>query len=480
MSNMPEYSQSKILVLGDIILDRYWQGSTSRISPEAPVPIISVEKEEERAGGAGNVVTNIASLGAKVKLISRVGVDSAAERLKVLLSKKGTELSFHASSYLPTVTKLRVLGQNQQLLRMDFEQSFQGQDIMPLLDDFEKELASFDAVVLSDYGKGTLSDAKLFIDLAKSHGIPVLVDPKGNDFSRYHGATMVTPNLKEFEAVVGACIDKEAIVAKGYTLMAEHEIESLLITRGKHGMTLLKANEAPLHLPAKAREVYDVTGAGDTVIAVMAATIAAKKSFGSAAKLANTAAGLVVGKLGTAQVSVAELRRELKREQGVDYGCTTQSEILMEVSDARDHNETIVMTNGCFDILHRGHITYLEQAKALGHRLIVAVNDDASVARLKGKERPLNTLQDRMAMLSALRAVDWVVPFSEDTPLFIISQVLPDVLVKGGDYVEDEIAGAIEVKKNGGEIKILDFVEGCSTTGLIEKIRNEKTKGEKK
>lgn len=452
------------------MLDRYWHGGTFRISPEAPVPVVQVHEVHERPGGAGNVALNLAALGCKVDLFGLVGQDEAAQTLINLLEEQQIECYLPQIQDLLTISKLRIVDRNQQLLRLDFEQGHLSGKNQIDLSLYKSRLESSHAVILSDYGKGSLGNPREFIKAARQKGIPVLIDPKSMDFSLYEGASLVTPNLKEFEAIVGTCHSEQDIVSKGFELMHSHQLQALLVTRGEHGMTLL-CDESVYHLPAQAQEVYDVTGAGDTVIAVLAAALAAGQSMASAAFLANMAAGLAVQKFGAATVSIPELRRALQREQGADMGILSEEDMLIAIEDARAHNESIVMTNGCFDILHAGHITYLEQAKALGDRLIVAVNDDASVARLKGSSRPINPLQERMTVLAALRAVDWVVAFSDDTPAQIISRILPNVLVKGGDYKADEIVGAACVKSYGGRIEILDFVEGCSTSRMIERIK---------
>jgi D-beta-D-heptose 7-phosphate kinase/D-beta-D-heptose 1-phosphate adenosyltransferase len=301
----------------------------------------------------------------------------------------------------------------------------------------------------------------------------VLADPKGKDFAIYRGATVITPNLSEFEAIVGHCADEAELVAKGAKLMADLELGALLVTRGEHGMTLLRPDQHALHLPARAREVFDVTGAGDTVISTLAAAIAAGEELPHAVALANLAAGIVVGKLGTAAISAPELRRAIQRAEGSERGVLTLDQLLLAIDDARAHNEKIVFTNGCFDILHAGHVTYLEQARAQGDRLIVAVNDDASVSRLKGPGRPINSVDRRMAVLAGLGAVDWVISFPEGTPENLLTHVKPDVLVKGGDYSVDQVVGAPIVQAYGGEVRVLGLVENSSTTAIVEKIRGQ-------
>jgi D-beta-D-heptose 7-phosphate kinase/D-beta-D-heptose 1-phosphate adenosyltransferase len=370
---------------------------------------------------------------------------------------------------MATVTKLRVMSRHQQLIRLDFEGGIPGFDGSGLVAPFGEGLADADVVVLSDYGKGALGAVQALIQATRAAGLPVLVDPKNRDFSLYRGATLVTPNLAEFESVVGHCRDEQEIAAKGTALMAEHDLDALLITRGEQGMTLLRRDSAALHLPARAREVYDVTGAGDTVISVLAATLAAGEDLAQATALANLAAGIVVAKLGTATVSVPEIRRALHEDGVVERGVVSDEQLLAAVEQARGRGETVVMTNGCFDILHAGHVAYLQEARRLGERLIIAVNDDDSVRRLKGATRPINSLDHRMAVLAALQCVDWVVPFAEDTPRDVICRVRPDYLVKGGDYRPEQVAGYDCVTAGGGQVKILDYHAGHSTSRIIER-----------
>lgn len=471
---LPDFSRARVLVAGDVMLDRYWVGPTSRISPEAPVPVVRIQKDETRPGGAANVALNIVSLGASVRLVGVAGVDEAGRLLAAELAAGGVAADLIACPGRPTITKLRVLSRNQQLIRLDFEESLSMAGVFDraaYLARFREALAPVGAVVLSDYGKGTLVDVVALIAAAREAGKPVLVDPKGSDYRPYRGATLLTPNMGEFEAVVGPCRSEDELVEKGEKLRVELGLQALLITRSEKGMTLLQPGHAPLHLPTEAREVFDVTGAGDTVIAALAAALAAGQDLAHACRLANLAAGIVVGKLGTATVSPAELQRALRHEDEDDTGVLAEDELVRRVAEVRAQGKTVVMTNGCFDILHVGHVRYLEAARRLGDLLVVAVNDDDSVKRLKGPTRPLNAVADRMKLLAALKCVDWVVPFGEDTPARLIGRVLPDLLVKGGDYQPEQVAGYEAVRANGGEVVILDFYDGYSTTRLIEKAR---------
>lgn len=467
--HFPRFADARVVVAGDIMLDRYWHGATSRISPEAPVPVVRVESTEDRPGGAGNVALNIAALGGHALLAGVTGDDEVARTLEQCLDAVGVQCAFTRRAGLPTITKLRVISRHQQLIRMDFEEKTpSAAQALATLDAGVLDQAG--ALVLSDYAKGTLRDPSALIHQARERGIPVLVDPKGSDFSKYRGATLLTPNLHEFEAVVGACEHEADLVARGEALIRELQLDALLVTRGEHGMTLIRPGSPELHLPARAREVFDVTGAGDTVIAVLAAALAAGDDLANAVALANVAAGIVVGKLGTATVSEPELRRAVSGESGSERGVLSPEQLQVAIAEAHARGETVVMTNGCFDILHAGHVAYLEQARACGDRLIVAVNDDASVTRLKGPGRPINPVDRRMAVLAGLGAVDWVVPFSEDTPEALLAMLKPDVLVKGGDYTREQVVGWQIVEGYGGRVQVLGLVEDCSTTAIVKKV----------
>ncbi len=471
MKKLPDFKDVRVLVVGDVMLDRYWHGGTNRISPEAPVPVVRVEEVESRPGGAGNVALNITALGGSAILLGLTGDDEMARSLERILKEQKVDCRFERLESLPTITKMRIISRHQQLIRLDFEDGFPSLNDTELLSQFGNLLPTSDLVLLSDYGKGTLRDAQVFIQQARAAGKRVLVDPKGTDFGNYRGATLITPNLSEFEAVVGRCEDEKVLVERGLALMKEHAFEALLITRGEQGMTLLESGKEPRHLPTHAREVFDVTGAGDTVISVLAAGLAAGMPLEAATQLSNVAAGIVVGKLGTASASLDEIRAALAEQEVVHRGVVTEEDLVTAVEAARSRGESVVFTNGCFDILHAGHVTYLEQASRLGDRLVVAVNTDETVRQLKGPERPVNTLELRALVLAALGCVDWVVPFSEETPERLICRVRPDFLVKGGDNDPDKIPGARCVREAGGEVRIMEYVEGCSTSGLISGIR---------
>ncbi|MBO2695087.1 bifunctional D-glycero-beta-D-manno-heptose-7-phosphate kinase/D-glycero-beta-D-manno-heptose 1-phosphate adenylyltransferase HldE [Shewanella algae] len=468
---LPPFEKAKVLVVGDVMLDRYWVGPTGRISPEAPVPVVRINQIEDRPGGAANVALNIAALGGSVQLAGIVGADEAASALNTGVSTLGVEPKWLTVEDKPTITKLRVLSRNQQLIRLDFEETFAQEQSQALLAQSEALLDDCKVLVLSDYAKGAIFEPQAFIAEARAKGISVLVDPKGSDFGRYAGASLITPNMSEFEAVVGTVSSEADLVAKAQALISKHQLGAILVTRSEKGMTLITSEGDELHIPTVAREVYDVTGAGDTVISALATALAAGSDLPQACAIANTAAGVVVGKLGTSTVSRIELIEALAQHQGESgFGVVSEDQLLYAMQQAKLRGERVVMTNGCFDILHAGHVSYLKEARALGDRLIVAVNDDASVKRLKGEGRPVNSLERRMAVLAGLAAVDWVVPFSEDTPQRVISRLLPDLLVKGGDYRVEEIAGGEEVIAAGGSVKVLGFEDGISTTAIIQNI----------
>lgn len=477
MRLIPDFDDCSVLVVGDVMLDRYWYGDTARISPEAPVAVVRIGRREDRPGGAANVALNLAALGARAQVIGVAGEDEAAAALEAGLRDRGVGCELTRCGNHPTITKLRVMSRNQQLIRLDFEEPADAFAAVVDGDAFaaraQRALAAADVLVLSDYGKGTLRRAPLLVAAGRAAGKPVLVDPKGRDWERYRGATLLTPNLAELEAVTGACRTEAELIERGSALRESLDLTALLVTRSEHGMILIERGREPVHLPAEAREVFDVTGAGDTVIALLAAAVGAGQSLAAAARLANLGAGLVVGKLGTASVSVPELHRAVRERDRHEGGLVNEATLMEYVREARALGETVVMTNGCFDLLHPGHVRYLQAARGLGDRLVVAVNDDDSVRRLKGPGRPLNPLASRMQVLAALGCVDWVVPFSEDTPERLICQVLPDVLVKGGDYAPDAVAGAECVRRNGGEVRILEYHEGFSTSALIDAMREQ-------
>ncbi len=469
---IPDFSKTRVVVAGDVMLDQYWFGAAARISPEAPVPVVRIEGDEGRPGGAANVAVNLAALGVEACMLGFIGADAAGEQLQQGLAAAGVDGRLVTSKIMPTITKLRVLSRNQQLIRLDREEP--GADTsISLESELPGALENADVLILSDYAKGALHDVEALIKTARANGVSVLVDPKGVDFSRYRGASFLTPNQGEFEAVAGVCASDAQMVEQARRMIADLDLQGLLITRSERGMLLVEAGEEPVFLSTLAREVFDVTGAGDTVIATLAAALGVGLSPEQAARMANLAAGLVVRKIGVATVSPSELRFALHQRGTGGRGMLDSSMVDSLAEECRARGERLVMTNGCFDILHAGHVGYLEEAKGLGDRLIVAVNDDASVARLKGPDRPVNTLEDRMAVLAGLAAVDWVVAFSEDTPANLIEKICPDVLVKGGDYDVADIVGGDFVVSRGGQVQVLPFRPGRSSTTIINAIRGD-------
>ena len=468
--NLPQFEKARVLTIGDAMLDRYWHGDTRRVSAEAPVSIIDVGNIEDRPGGAANVALNVSSLGASAGLVAAVGVDEAAAVLKQKLTSSGIAAHFIEAPGKTTTTKVRLVSRNQQMLRADFDMPHEVSfatlaDQLTLLDDY-------DNIVLSDYDKGVLADPASLIKAASKKGKPCLIDPKFKELAAYAGAEVLKPNQLELEQALGGWQSEAELMSKCQGVMATHGIKALLLTRASEGMTLITPGNEERHFPARTREVYDTSGAGDTVIAVLAAALASGATLNDAVALANIAAGIVVSHFGVTSVSGPELREEIDLAETANRGKMTAEQLALAVQAAKSRGEKVVFTNGCFDILHAGHVDYLTDAKAEGDRLIVAVNDDASVTRLKGEGRPINSLERRMTMLAGLAAVDWVVSFPEDTPEALIKYIQPNMLVKGGDYKLDEILGADIVRAGGGEVKVLRLVEDCSTTALVEKIRN--------
>lgn len=468
---LPEFSSINVLVAGDLMLDRYWSGDTQRISPEAPVPVVLLNGFEERPGGAGNVARIITTLGGSCALAALLGKDDAAKKLELLLKKDNVKLNCISDTSAKTVAKLRILSRHQQLIRLDFEDAFSMDCVEELTKKICDEIERYDALILSDYKKGALRDISKIISKANSMGVKSFIDPKGADFSRYKNATVITPNQTEFTDIVGDVKNERDIAEKGHRLLEELNLTALIITRSEKGVTLIEKSGENINIPARAKEVFDVTGAGDAFISVLAASHVAGSSLKDAVNLANAAASVVVSKLGASTVTCNEIESELNRASQIIGKIISQEELLGKVKNLQGDGKRVVMTNGCFDILHSGHVKYLSKAKGLGDVLIVAVNSDDSVKRLKGSSRPINKITERMTVLSSLQAVDWLVEFDQDTPEELIKSILPDVLVKGGDYEEKDIVGGDLVKGNGGEVKVIDYVKSKSTSEIITRIK---------
>jgi D-beta-D-heptose 7-phosphate kinase/D-beta-D-heptose 1-phosphate adenosyltransferase len=469
------FGKPRVLVVGDVMLDKYVWGDVERISPEAPVPVVRSTRQSEQPGGAANVAVNLAGLGAQVTVVGFGGGDDDQYALEGLLRQARVRFSIVTCLGTPTTSKLRVLGGHQQLLRVDRETKavYSTAAADNLLRRVSSALPESSVVVLSDYAKGVLSDrvCRTIIAEARRFHVPVVVDPKGRDFERYRGATTICPNAKELATVTGESLgDLGRLLVAGQAMVSPLDVEYLLVTLSEKGVAILWP-DSRLHVPAAARQVYDVSGAGDTVVAIVAASLAAGAPIEAAVQLANVAAGIVISKVGTVPIERSELLGVLSEElqTGSDEKVMPADLLASRVAGWRSRGEQIVFTNGCFDLLHVGHITLLEQARRMGDRLIVAVNSDCSVRRLKGAGRPLVREQDRARILAALASVDAVVVFDESTPLHLIEALRPDVLVKGGDYAKDEVVGAAEVRGWGGRVELVPLVAGCSTTSLIER-----------
>lgn len=477
-------NKNKILIVGDIMLDSYHFGKVERISPEAPVPVfLETGNEKYVPGGAANVAVNIAAIGIETILCSVMGDDFAGKKLRTLLDDKGVNNEYVLTDLdRITTNKLRYIGpNNQQIMRADSEvidvlSEEKTESILKLL---KEKISEIGLVLISDYNKGFLSQkvCQNVIVMAKEKGIPVVIDVKDKNIEKYRGATILKPNRKELSLLSGQSTDNKNKTIEAATYLCNiADSEYVLTTLGSEGMILVNKQGIIEEVTSTSKEVYDVTGAGDTSIAYLAAEMVKGTDIKTAMQIANYAAGVQVSKLGTSIVypdEVAEAMRRAGAYEGYENEHFSSYDMIQTIVKRKEHGEKIVFTNGCFDILHKGHIDYLQKAKKLGDILVVGLNSDASVKRLKGEERPINCLADRADMLLALSVVDYVIPFEEDTPLELIKAIMPDVLVKGGDYTLDNIVGAKEVISNGGEVKVLSFVPGHSTTQIIKKIQNE-------
>jgi len=463
-----------ILVAGDVMVDEYVVGEVERISPESPVPVLLAKDRHRRLGGAGNVVRNVVSMGGTVALFATVGADAAGEWFKKHCAEIGVDTFWLKSERSrPTTIKTRVVARNQQIVRIDEE--YVGQIPSDLeknvLDDVRSVIPQVKAVIVSDYGKGFLSDTilrNLFVT-ARSERVPSLVDPKGLDFSRYRGATYVTPNVREASLASGVEIkNTETLEKAGRILLEQTEAEAIIVTRGKDGITLVTRNKVQ-DFPVKPVEIVDVTGAGDTVIATTALAVASGLSIEEAAQMANLAASLVVARFGAASVTLEEMLSSLRNwPQGRKI--ISRDELGRVVRNHRLQGQSIVFTNGCFDLFHIGHLELLRKASTFGDVLIVAVNSDKSVQKIKGPQRPIVNEKDRLELASALNFVDHVVPFDEDTPYNLIKEIKPDILVKGEDWKGKKVVGEDIVNERGGKVHFVKLVSGVSTSSLIDKI----------
>ena len=488
---MSLFKKSKILIIGDAMLDKYFLGSTERISPEAPVPVLKVESEILKPGGAANVASNISSLGQDTTLIANIGIDTNGKILKKLIGAQKINLISKNDKKIKTTTKSRFISQNQQLIRVDDETNDKINFLMP--SNIESQVKKCDALIFSDYKKGAQNNITKLIKLANKFKKPVFIDPKGDNFDCYKNSFCITPNRKEFENIVGKCSSNQDIVNKSKKLITKLNLKSILITLGSEGMILVEKNLKPTKIEATSvNEVFDVTGAGDTVIAALCATYLSSetKDLKFAAVVANIAAGEVIKKLGAQSISEKELSSkvyenlnladEIENEyfskldelENFDRVISNERDLTKILNLIRELGFKIGFTNGCFDILHRGHIQYLDKARKSADFLFIGVNDDNSVKKLKGKNRPINSLKDRINFLNRATLDDaFIMKFSESTPLRLIKRIKPDILIKGGDYKANQIVGNEFVKKNNGEVKIIPFLKGYSTSNLIKKIK---------
>lgn len=485
--NATKLSKTRIIVMGDVMLDRYLWSNVNRISPEAPVPVIRIKERSEVLGGAGNVAANLAGLGCQVALIAVHNADDAGLKLKELLADKRVENILVQDDSRPTTTKTRIMAKQQQLFRLDEEETHPlspdiAERVITLL---SRHLHNCQAVILSDYGKGifqTPDVCQRAITLCRQNNIPVIIDPKGSDWERYHGASCITPNLAELEYIIQKQVDDDVTLLSSYAknLRNTLNLDWLLVTRGAKGMYLSGGDNNTQHfITAQAREVFDVSGAGDTVIATLAAGLAMNWPYPKAAQFANIAAGVVVSKVGTQPIHLNELSMALRVSHGrrdavLSSKLFNREAARLQVQEWRTAGQKIVFTNGCFDLLHPGHITLLHQSRAMGDRLIVGINTDASVKRLKGDSRPILGEQDRSAILSALACVDMVVLFDEDTPLSLITALTPDIIVKGSDYKKNDVVGGDVVTAYGGEVRLVPILKGYSTTKIASKASRDK------
>lgn len=465
------------LVIGDLMLDEYLWGKADRISPEAPVQVVDVSREDIRIGGAGNVANNLLAMGCKVSVCSVIGGDENGTLLRRAFTGKGIDVQgVFEDPMRMTSKKTRVLAANQQIVRIDRE----SKDMLdPRYEDkivrfLEERGCEWHVFLISDYMKGVLTArvVSAVIETAGRFGVPVVVDPKGNDYTKYRGATIITPNRKEAEAASRtAIVDERSLNAAAESLLRSGQYQALLITRSSEGMSLYERNGAVTHVPTVAREVYDVTGAGDTVVATLGLGLAGGLGFVESARLANVAAGIAVGKIGTSTVVPAEIIGSLGHEHpDSDVKIKNLDVLVSVVEEEKARGKKIAFTNGCFDLLHVGHVRYLQKARKFGDLLVLGLNSDASVRRLKGEKRPLINENERAHILAALDCIDYVVIFEEDTPLRLLEAIKPAVLVKGGDYTPETVVGKDLVESYGGRVELVQFVDGKSTTNIIEKI----------
>lgn len=470
-------SKIKVLVVGDLMLDEYIWGSVDRVSPEAPVQVVEARSENYVPGGAANVANNLVALGYDVSLVGTIGDDHNGNKLTQMLKQENINCEgIRILKHRPTINKIRIIAHNQQILRIDREVKGTISEKMEqeIIDYIDSTIPTVDGIICSDYLKGLLTNniLKAIITGSKRHRKLVFVDPKGKDFLKYRGASVLTPNEHEVEvASIEIGRDSYELTKAAKKIIAMVQLDSLLVTRGKDGMCLFETGKDPMHIPTEAKEIYDVTGAGDTVIATFAMAVLSGLNFEEAAKIANKAAGIVVGKVGTAVIHKEDIKNIL--EESVLHSAQNilpLNELKQIVSQAKSYRKSIVFTNGCFDIIHSGHIEFLQKASELGDLLIVGLNSDSSVRKLKGEGRPIKTEQERASILAALKYVDYIVIFPEETPESMIRELRPDIVVKGSDYSVDQVVGRDIVEQYGGRVELVPIVQGFSTSTLVNDI----------
>ena len=445
--------KKKITVIGDVMIDWYLHGESSRISPEAPVPVVKFKESEFQLGGAANVANNLKHLEIEPFLIGATGNDHFGSLLKEHLKAEKIKFNLTSEKSFQTICKQRLMSSNQQLARIDYEQYFHGSKLTNTFNTFIKNIAKTDLIIVSDYGKGTIFNARKLIQSAKKLKKKILIDPKGKDFTKYKGANLITPNKSEFENIMGKVGSKRDLANKAKKMLEHLNLESLIVTLGSEGMYVLKKSNKKIigdFINAYPQEVFDVSGAGDTTISALGAALSEGNDIFSAAEFANLAASISVSKLGTSTVSIEEVT-SLETSKG-------------------NKEQVIVFTNGCFDIIHSGHLDLLKEARSYGDKLIVGLNSDKSISKLKGPERPIIGQSERKKILSALKYVDEVIIFNEENPLKLIKKLKPSILVKGADYTKEQVIGGEFVESYGGQIKLVKLAKGKSTSNIINKI----------
>ncbi len=467
----------RALVVGDLMLDEYLWGKTERISPEAPVQVVDITSEDLRLGGAGNVINNLVTLGCRVYVASVLGNGQDGDLVRSMLEKIKVDTSgLLFDPQRKTSRKTRILASHQQMMRFDREtrEPITVEQEQALAAYVREQASQFDVILISDYLKGVLTEGLLqqIIRVGKERGLPVVIDPKGSDYRKYRGATLLTPNRKETEVASRVVItDQDSLRQAGHALLKNLELETLVVTRSEEGISIFFQGGKEIHLPTEAQEVYDVTGAGDTVLSLLGVGLACGLLIEDAARMANLAAGIAVSKVGTSTVGIDEIREVFSHQFLEGDAKIKRRERLQQILETeRQRGKTIVFTNGCFDLLHVGHVKYLQQARRQGDLLVLGLNSDASIRRLKGPNRPLIGEQERAHILAALTCIDYVVTFDEDTPLELIEMLRPDILVKGGDYTPETVVGRELVESYGGRVALIDLVDGRSTTNIIERI----------